>query len=102
MPKTNHEPEISRMLTLSTAHLSEDTAEKLDKNPKTDCLSITCYPKSEFGWYVYFDGLPEDAIDHLPDDLKAAIHLAKNLQCGILCFDCDAEVIPHLCNYERN
>lgn len=93
-------PEIDRMLTLSTAHISPETVKKLRNNPETDELCVTVYPKAGFGWYVYFSGLPQSTIARLPEDLKVCITAAQNMDCAVLCFDCDASPLAYLPVYE--
>lgn len=93
-------PEIDRMLTLSTAHISPETVKKLRNNPETDELCMTVYPKAGFGWYVYFSGLPQSTIARLPEDLKVCITAAQNMDCAVLCFDCDASPLAYLPVYE--
>ena len=95
-------PEVSRMLTLSTAHLTPETIWKLTNNPETDELCMTVYPKSEFGWFVYFSGIPQSSIDALPKDLRACVYTAQNLNCDVLCFDCDAEPLGYLDVYSED
>lgn len=92
--------ETDLMLTLSTAHLSPETRQKLKDNPETDELCVTVYPKSGFGWYVYFNGLPKNTIDNLPEDILACVRVAQNAGCTVLCFDCDAEPVPYLSAYQ--
>lgn len=95
-------PEICTMLTLSTAHLTPETVAKLTANPETDELCLTVYPKNQFGWYVYFSGLPQSMLNNLPDDLMLAVQTARNLNCDALCFDCDAEPLSYLPVYESD
>ena len=43
--------EIDRMLTLSTAHICQDTAEKMGNH----LLDLTIYEKGKYGWIIYVD-----------------------------------------------
>lgn len=86
--------ETNTVLNLSTAHLSPGTREMMERNNETNCLTLSTYPKNEFGWFVYITA--QTNIDNLPDDLKACVTLAKHLNCNMICFDCDVEPIKGL------
>lgn len=96
----NTTPEIDRMLTLSTSHVSAETSEKLTKNGETDELPLSAYPKATFGWFVYFSGLTDAQIESLPEDLRACIRFAQANDCTVLCFDEDATPHETLKQYE--
>ena len=93
--------EISKILTLSTAHITESVSEALDNDPNTNELGLTVYKKADYGWFIY---IPEDydktAKEGLPECLKACIDLALKNDCNILCLDCDGEEEPTLPTYE--
>lgn len=86
--------EITKMLTLSTAHITEETANKLNYELNNDVMFIAVYAKEDYGWFIY---IPEDfeEID-VPDDLMKLLLFAKDLNCGILCLDRDGEVFDYL------
>lgn len=94
-----YHPEASRMLTLSTAHISGDTAGKLEREPELNAMGISVYTKSAgegegYGWFVY---LPSDVTDkRIPPDLKRCLARARALGCSVLCLDCDGPEDPGL------
>lgn len=97
-------PETQKMLTLSTAHVSGSTAEKLAREPELNAMGIAVYPKQGdvdgegFGWFVY---LPENCdCPAIPDDLRRAIERARALECKILCLDCDGPEDPSLQSFD--
>ena len=45
--------EISKVLTLSTAHISQKSAELLDKETEKPTLDLPVYNKSNYGWFIY-------------------------------------------------
>ena len=87
--------EISKMLTVSTAHITQETSELLDN----DKLSIVVYPKSEYGWFILVCDWDEYE-NELPKDLKKFLMLAEDQGCNWLCLDCDGEVLGFLDVYE--
>lgn len=98
-----HVPRTETMLTLSTGHVSSDTAEMLRQEPELNCMGLAIYEKSceggeSYGWYIY---LPPDITDHkIPCDLKRAMSRAASLGCQILCLDSDGYEDPSLQTYE--
>lgn len=95
-------PEITKVLTLSSGHISETTAEKLDREPELDAMGLSVYSKSigdgeSYGWLIYLTG---DTPDNAPDDLRRCIEAAKALGCGILCLDSDGPEYPGLETYD--
>ena len=71
--------EIDRMLTLSTAHICQDTAEKMGNH----LLNLTIYEKGKYGWIIY-----------------VGPKTAEKAGCTWLCLDCDGEKIKNLPIYE--
>ena len=93
--------EITKMLTLSTAHITEETANKLDRDPNDNNLGLCIYNKGTFGWYIYLNSIKDIETHHkLPDDLFKCILLAQSLNCEVLCFDCDGPEEQFLPTYE--
>ena len=95
-------PEITKMLTLSTAHIDRDTAQALDEEPELDALGLSVYDKSagegeSYGWFIY---LPEEIRPDIPECLRAALERAKELGCGVLCLDHDGPEDPGLETYD--
>lgn len=101
--------EISKMLTLSTAHLMYSTQNELAVmcEPCDEYIyhQFSVYPKETFGWFIYpavnkFQ-FHEEHIFSLPEDLIACFSLARDLGIDVLCFDCDAEELEYLPKYEE-
>ena len=89
-------PEISKMLTLSTAHVSEATAAKLEKGRA--CL-LSIFAKGEYGWFI-FVAREDGSMGGAPSDLAACIAKARALGCDWLCLDRDGETVGDLPTYE--
>ena len=87
--------DISKMLTVSTVHITNKTASKLGFDEFED---IPVFEKGEFGWLVcalcidYLD----DAENQIPADLFAAMMLARSNDCEWLCLDHDGEIVDEL------
>ena len=90
--------EIEKILTLSTGHITSNTAKKLDLNPATNCLGLCVYHKASYGWYIIVD---ENAIElatnnKLPRELANLILFTRDVNCSILCLDQDGYKLPYL------
>ena len=90
--------EITKMLTLSTAHITEDTNRLLANEPYTDGMQLSVFTKADFGWFIYINDDFENR--SIPDDLRACLELAKKNECKWLCLDCDGDVVDELEEYE--
>lgn len=92
---------ITCMLTLSTAHLSPETRALMSDMRFVERADVSIYGKSmfgyEFGWFVYTEA--PDPEGNLPRDLEACIKYALARDCGLICFDRDAEPIGELPAY---
>lgn len=93
-------PEMDKMMTLSTAHISGATATLLQKEPEENNLCLSVYPKENYGWFLYIGGVPDDQIKKLPDDLRTLCQYAKANDCFVLCLDCDGPILTSLTTYE--
>ena len=81
--------EISKMLTVSTGHISKETSELLEN----DKLDIVVFDKGEWGWFIH---IPDDYDDFdLPIELHKLMNFAKDLNCDWLCLDCDGDVLDY-------
>lgn len=87
--------EITKMMTISTAHITEETANRLNRDPNDNNLGICVYPKSEYGWYIPID---KELINvkGLPEDLVKVMKFAASMDCQTLCLDCDANICEEL------
>ena len=89
--------EITKILTISTAHITKVTAELLDDGVR----DLSVYSKGEYGWFIF---VPEsDVINSLHimlPDLMRLLQFAKDLGCEWLCLDRDGEVLEYFNTYE--
>lgn len=88
--------ELAKMLVLSTAHLSEQTAR--------DWMAVcpwTCFEKGDYGWFMYVcDDVAITEAEAVPLEVRSAIHVAKREGCEWIMWDCDASCIDELPQYE--
>ena len=93
--------EISKMLTLSTGHITRDTANLLESlaDEYEDIIgSPIIYKKGDYGWFVH---IPEELDEYsIPYDLLQVLEFAKRHDCDWLCLDCDGQEIEFLPQYE--
>lgn len=99
--------EISKMLTISTAHITKETAEFIDNVCEDGGLSkLIVYDKvakyidctEEYGWFIYCNvDLPDL---NVPKDLLKVMCFTRDSNCDWLCLDRDGEVIDELDEYE--
>ena len=88
--------EICKMLTISTAHITKETADMLSIS-ETDLI---VYDKDEYGWWIAVCDIDLYELSGVPDDLAACVRLAMQNGCEWLCLDCDGEVVDCLPTYE--
>lgn len=82
--------EISKMITVSTAHVSTETAELLENGK----LNIVVFDKGDYGWFIYLSN-EDDYYYNIPTELNNLMKFAKDLGCEWLCLDCDGEVLEY-------
>lgn len=103
--------EISKMVTLSSAHLTPNTRAILNRNGDTDELGLTVYvkgcPAADFGWYIYLPdrrdleevlNQDQEIAADLVEVIRRAIASVPNL--NVLCFDCDGPIEEELPSYD--
>lgn len=83
--------EISKIISISTAHITEQTADLLIKGE----LEPAVYPKDKYGWFIFVSN--ENTV---PKDLKQVMEFAKRHNCVWIDMDCAGAVIPFLPTYE--
>lgn len=88
--------ETHKMLALSTAHVSKDTAELMDAN----CVASQVYQKAEYGWFM---AVPRNAfeMERIPKDayspeLYNCLKFAYEQGFDWVMFDRDVEPISEL------
>lgn len=84
--------EIDKMLTLSTAHIDQESANYLDEES-----DLVVYSKHEFGWFVYTG--ESTYLLTVPEPLKRVIRFAQSKGCAWLCLDRDGQTIDELTIY---
>lgn len=98
------EPEISKMLVLSTAHVDMPTRSLLDEwcrgidlvTRQGISVAPTLVGAHDYGWLIYCT----ETCEGLPDDLTACIEYARGLGCCYLLLDADADEVDGLTVYE--
>lgn len=92
--------EIKKMLTISTAHITDETADLLDANQ----LNVVMYNKGEFGWFIhldednlsnYYDSNDKASYFYIPEELLKLMKFAQDLGCKWLCLDRDGEELEY-------
>ena len=91
---------ITKMLTISTAHVKKETAKFIDDVCKNNALSnLIVYDKTahygvlseEYGWFIYCNVDLEDL--NVPEDLLKVMCFTRDNDCDWLCIDRDGKVI---------
>ena len=88
--------ETRRFVVISTAHVSEITANRLNNTPATEwpCLGGSY---GEYGWFLYAHD--ENAgfwPDTIPDELFDVMIWARGRGFDYILFDCDADQVEEL------
>ena len=90
--------EISKMLTISTAHITEETAKRLQNDNHN---GVIVYQKDEYGWFIFVD---EDCMheyeNEIPKELFRLMKFTKANGCDWLCLDNDGEELEYFETYE--
>lgn len=93
---------VLKMLELSTAHITENTAKWIDDNVISqrsrtlgDDEYIIAYPKHVYGWFIPLG----QSFDAAPGDLKKVVEKAEELKCQWIMFDRDADEVNGLKTY---
>lgn len=92
--------EFSKMLTISTAHISLDTNMWLIRECNKDLGNVVVYLKNDVGFFIYVPELLEILSSDIPKDLEKCMLLAENNDCTWLCLDRDGEVVENLDKFE--
>ena len=95
---TDNSP-ISRVLTISTAHIDGETADGLD-DKDSDTYGLSVYEKGDYGWWIYIPESWKKPKTGFPQGLAACIDLAVRNDCNWLCLDQDAEEVEGLPVYD--
>lgn len=99
--------DITKMLTISTAHITKETAKFIDNVCKDNNLSnLIVYDETahyngcteQYGWFIYCNADLSDL--NVPKDLLKVMCFARDNDCDWLCLDRDAEIVDSLDKYE--
>ena len=89
--------EIERILVLSTAHISESTADEMNAaTASTTRFPVNVYGKSDFGWFIFVPSSLEYPDNRVPEDLQAVLRYARENDCEWIMFDRDADIDGNL------
>lgn len=90
--------DITKMVTISTAHIKESTTSFLEET-----LLFPVY-QSDYFYMIWIEDDTEPYLkpfkNAIPNDLWACIMFAHNLGCQWLCLDGDGEIVGELPVYE--
>lgn len=88
--------EISKILTISTEHISKEDIDALEKGTDAGWSQLVCY-KYEYGDFVYIPSAKDiaglSAGKNLPKYFIKLLQLAAENDCKFLVLDCDADVL---------
>lgn len=87
--------EIYKMLVLSTAHVTKETADLLDLD---EIEGLVVYDKGGYGWFIVVTDYDDDTTN-IPDDLEKILAYAKSKGCDWLALDRDGEINNNLPTY---
>ena len=94
--------EKETMVTLSTAHIQEETSKKLETELFGWYMGLDVYSLSTYeagGWMIWVDS-SADGDDEVPEELTALLKFCKEKQVDWLRLDRDGEIIPELPTFE--
>lgn len=97
--------EISKMLTISTAHVTKDTFEALLLDGIRNEIMLPVYAKitpdneQNFGLFIYVEPTCVEQ-GQIPEDLMQLIKLAQENDCSILCLDGDGPEVEGYQTYD--
>ena len=96
--------EVAKMLTLSTGHISKDTAgmiaHECESKPDRSAAFPVCYEKGPYGFVIYISPDYDPKNTDIPSDLAKCINIAALLGCTWLCLDRDGPISEQLPVYE--
>lgn len=93
---------VQKILTLSTAHVTEKTLDILGNDPAA--YNIDSYEKRDadgsYGFFIYITDnyIPKE----MPNDLKGVLSYAISRKCSVVCLDQDGPVTSHLPVYQHD
>lgn len=91
------ELEKRTILVLCTGHVTEATADYLNKTPCEDWPFVGG-PYADYGWFIYAH--EENTDGRIPADLFNVMAFARTNGCTNVLFDCDSDEVEGLPFYE--
>ena len=94
--------EISKMMTFSDMHISQETRNMLkmaDKGVVPELYGILVYSKGSHGWLIYVPGYEMPQVD-APEDIVRLLKIAQENDCTWLCIDEDGPEMAGIPKYE--
>lgn len=93
---------VERMLTISTAHITEDTARAIEDALAKGAqpFGLTVFSKGDYGWMIYAPVAEDAGPSQVPDELDNALAHTRDLACTWLCLDRDAEKTHALSEFD--
>jgi len=90
--------EITKMLTVSTAHIMKNTPELLNDGIR----GLVIYKKDEYGWFIFVPSYDKEYnnLSLIMPDLHRLLVFAKDMDCEWLCLDCDGEILEYFQTYK--
>lgn len=94
--------EICKVLTISTAHITESTWDLLmecdNAGARHGYSGLCVYSKADYGFFIYI--VKEEFLAHIenddcPEDLLDVVKFAIAHGCELLCLDSDAKMVMH-------
>ena len=91
--------EISRMWTLSTAHITKETDRWLTEQSKEPTVGLSVYEKTG-GHFVYVPNDLDYEEMNLPEDIETIIAFAIGCEINLICLDSDGPIEKMFLTYK--
>lgn len=89
---------VETMLVISTAHITQETAKRLDDGVVE---GLILFPKGDYGWMIWVGNTHTDGeIKNAPDELDGLLKHCSALGVGWLCLDRDGVEHPDFCTFD--
>ena len=97
LEENNRQEQVCNMLTLSTAHISQDTCNHI--LPQL-CRTLPVWDKGGHGWFIYarLEQLGLEA--NIPDDLRNVLQYAAKRKCDYIMLDMDWPIAADLASFD--
>lgn len=93
--------DIETCLVLTTGHITQETAQKLDDWGSRGRLDVPLtIGKTPYGWFIPVSCADPDTLGGLPADLLAVMRFTLTRGCDHLLLDCDGPAVDGLDSYE--